>query len=124
MDHPNKNSAYQHVEMPSKIDVPGGKIIEEFIGRINTGDSNISVAHMIAPPMWSEEPQTPEFDEITIMISGQMHIKMDAESVTLNAGEVFLSKKGVKVQYSNPFDQKNEYWAICIPAFSVEMAGR
>ena len=124
MDNLNKNSTYLHIESPSKIDVPGGKIIEEFIGRINTGDSKVSVAHMIAPPMWSEEPQTPEFDEITIMITGKMHIKMDAGSVTLNAGEVFLSKKGVKVQYSNPFEDKNEYWAVCIPAFSVDMAGR
>lgn len=124
MDHPNNNSAFLHIERPSVIDVPGGKLIEEFIGRIHTGDSKISVAHMIAPPMWSEEPQTPAFDEITIMISGKMHIKMDAKSVTLNAGEVFLSKKGVKIQYSNPFDSKNEYWAICLPAFSVDLAGR
>ena len=89
MDKLNKNSTYLHIESPSKVDVPGGKIIEEFIGR-----------------------------------TGKMHIKMDAGSVTLNAGEVFLSKKGVKVQYSNPFEDKNEYWAVCIPAFSVDMAGR
>ncbi|HAC14583.1 MAG TPA: cupin [Bacteroidetes bacterium] len=124
MNLPKHNSSYLHIDSASKIDVPGGKIIEEFIGRINTGDSSVSVAHMIAPPFWSEEPQTPEFDEITIMISGKMHIKMESESVTLNAGEVFFTKKGIKVQYSNPFDGKSEYWAICIPAFSVDLAGR
>lgn len=119
-----KNKDYIHVQHPQRIPVPGNKLIEEFIGRANTDTSDVSVAHMIAPPQWTEEPQTPEFDEITIMLRGRMHIEIAGETVVLGAGEVFLSKKGKTIRYSNPFDEENEYWAICNPAFSVELAGR
>lgn len=88
------------------------------------GESTVSVAHMIAPAHWSEPFQIPLFDEITIMLRGEMLIEMESESIVLGAGEVFLSKKGIKLRYSNPFDVENEYWAICIPAFTVESAGR
>ncbi len=114
----------KHVKIPTQIPVPGGKLIEEFIGRINSGDTNVSIAHMIAPPEWGEEPQTPEFDEITIMVRGKMQIETPEDTIVLSAGEVFMVKKGIKVCYSNPFNEENEYWAICFPAFSVELAGR
>lgn len=119
-----KNKDYLHVRHPRIIPVPGNKLIEEFIGRANSDTREFSVAHMIAPPQWSEESQTPDFDEITIMLKGRMHIEIAGESVVLGAGEVFMSKKGEMIRYSNPFDEENEYWAICIPAFSVELAGR
>lgn len=120
----SNTESIKHVKNPTKIPVPGGKLIEEFIGRINSGDSAVSVAHMIAPPNWGEEPQTPEFDEITIMLRGKMQVETPDETIVLSAGEVFMVQKGVKVCYSNPFDEENEYWAICFPAFSVELAGR
>lgn len=123
MSHNNTDS-FKHIKNPTKIPVPGGKLIEEFIGRVTSGDRNVSVAHMIAPANWGEEPQTPEFDEITIMLKGKMQIETPDTTVILSAGEVFLVQKGVKVCYSNPFDEENEYWAICFPAFSVELAGR
>ena len=104
--------------------MPGNKLIEEFIGLANNGNQQVSVAHMVAPPHWTEEPQKPEFDEITIMLRGQMHIEIAGESVVLGAGQVFMSKKGEEIRYSNPFNEENEYWAICISAFSVERAGR
>jgi quercetin dioxygenase-like cupin family protein len=107
-----------------RIPVPGNKLIEEFIGRISTGDRNLSIAHMIAPPGWSEPPQTPEFDEVTIMIRGKMCILVNGIEHVIGAGEVILCHRGVAVQYSNPFDTENEYWAICVPAFSVEAARR
>lgn len=117
-------NSIKHIKNPTKIPVPGGKLIEEFIGRVNSGDSTVSVAHMIAPPNWGEEPQTPEFDEITIMLRGKMQIETSDETIVLSSGEVFFVQKGVKVCYSNPFDEENEYWAICFPAFSIELAGR
>lgn len=120
----SNTESIKHVKNPTKIPVPGGKLIEEFIGRINSGDSTVSIAHMIAPPNWGEEPQTPEFDEITIMLRGKMQVETPDETIVLSAGEVFKVQKGVKVCYSNPFDEENEYWAICFPAFSVELAGR
>jgi ethanolamine utilization protein EutQ (cupin superfamily) len=123
MSHVNSDSI-KHIKTPTKIPVPGGKLIEEFIGRVNSGEADVSVAHMIAPPQWGEEPQTPAFDEITIMLRGRMQIETPNETIVLSAGEVFMSRKGVKVCYSNPFDEENEYWAVCFPAFSVELAGR
>lgn len=120
----NNTSSIKQIKNPTTIPVPGGKLIEEFIGRINSGDNNVSVAHMIAPANWSEEPQTPEFDEITIMIRGRMQVQTPGKTIVLSAGEVFFVQKGIKICYSNPFDEENEYWAICFPAFSVELAGR
>lgn len=123
MSNGNKESI-KHVVHPTQIPVPGGKLIEEFIGRVNTGDQDVSVAHMIAPPHWGEEPQTPEFDEITIMLRGKMQIQTSDGTKIVSAGEVFMARKGITVCYGNPFDEENEYWAICFPAFSVELAGR
>ncbi|MFN1835622.1 cupin domain-containing protein [Balneola sp. MJW-20] len=117
-------SSYLKVTDPERIPVPGNKIIEEYIGRINTDSADYSVAHMIAPPGWSEPSQQPDFDEFTIMIRGRMHMIIDEDEVILKQGEVILIKKGSRVQYSNPFKEENEYWAVCVPAFSPESANR
>jgi quercetin dioxygenase-like cupin family protein len=113
-----------HSKKPIKIDVPGNKLIEEFIGKVANNESSVSVAHMIAPPQWSEPHQTPSFDEITIMIRGKMQVETGEETIILQAGEVFFIQKNTTVLYSNPFDEENEYWAICVPAFSLDSAGR
>ena len=107
-----------------RIPVPGNKLIEEFVGSVSTGSRAMSVAHMVAPPGWSEPAQTPEFDEITIMIRGKMQIRVNEKVHVIASGEVILCHKGATVQYSNPFDTENEYWAVCVPAFSVEAARR
>lgn len=109
---------------PVRIPVPGNKLIEEYLGLASTGHEAVSVAHMIAPPGWSEPPQTPRFAEITIMVRGSMQITLDGDVHLLHAGEVIHCKPGVTVQYSNPFDEENEYWAVCLPAFSPDAAGR
>lgn len=112
-------------DKPVRIPVPGDKLIDEFIGKASTGHADLSVAHMVAPAGWTEPPQTPSFDEVTIVLSGRMHIMLDdLETIVLNAGQSIYLNKGVKVQYSNPFDEECEYWAICTPAFTVETAGR
>lgn len=109
---------------PLRIPVPGNKLIEEFIGLATTGHDEVSVAHMIAPPGWSEPEQVPEFDEITIMLKGKMQVSINGEVHILHAGEVLHCSRDAAIQYSNPFEEENEYWAICLPAFSVDAARR
>jgi ethanolamine utilization protein EutQ (cupin superfamily) len=111
-------------QTPVRIPVPGNKLIEEFIGHMTTNTADVSVAHMIAPPGWSEPPQCPAFDEITIMIRGKMQILIGDEQKILEAGQVILCRKDILVQYSNPFDEENEYWAVCFPAFTPDTARR
>lgn len=109
---------------PIKIPTTDGKIIEEYFGLASTQSPGYSVAHMVAPPGWSEPHQNPEFDEITIMVSGRKIAEVDGEEIELRAGECLLVKSGARVKYSNPFDESAEYWSVCIPAFSAEAAHR
>lgn len=109
---------------PVKIPTPDGKSIEEYFGLASTQSAAYSIARMVAPPGWSEPHQNPEFDEVTIIISGRKSAEVDGEEIELGAGECLLVKKGARVKYSNPFDEPVEYWSICIPAFSVEAAHR
>lgn len=119
-----QKKAYVLAQQPTSIPIPGNKTIDEYIGLMNTQTESVSVARMVAPAGWGEPEQTPDFDELTIMLEGQMNIVIDGETITLKAGQTFLAKKGFTVQYSNPFQEKAVYWAICIPAFSVEKVNR
>ena len=109
---------------PFKVPTDDGKTIEEHFGLASTKVGDYSIAHMVAPPGWGEPPQTPDFDEITIMIKGKKRIKIDGETVEISAGETFLAKKGARVEYTNPFDEPAEYWAVCMPAFSMDTVHR
>ena len=111
-------------QAPFVVPTTDGKLIEEHIGRVATGESNLSVAHMVAPPGWSEPHQNPEFDEYTLIVRGRKQIEINGETVTLKPGESILVKKGVRVQYSNPFEEEAEYWSVCIPAFSPDSVTR
>jgi len=113
-----------HVKQAIPIPVPGGKRIEELVGRVATGTSEMSVAHMHAPPGWSEPAQTPRFAEATAVVRGRLRVEVDGEERTVGAGEAILVPAGKSVRYGNPFAEECEYWAICVPAFSVELAGR
>lgn len=115
---------YRLVVKPTVIPVPGGKLIEEFFGRVNTGTESFSLAHMVAPPGWGEPVQCPDFAELTIMIRGAMKIDVDDQEVVLKAGQSFHVEPGVRVRYSNPFEEENEYYAVCIPAFDLDAAHR
>lgn len=115
---------YRLVVKPTVIPVPGGKLIEEFFGRVNTGTSGFSLAHMVAPPGWGEPAQCPEFGELTIMIRGSMKILVDDQEIFLTAGQSFWIEPNVRVQYSNPSDEESEYYAVCLPAFSPDAAHR
>lgn len=119
-----KTGAYTLATTSTKIPVPGNKVIEEFIGLVNSGTAITSVAKMVAPPGWGEPAQTPEFDEITIVLSGKMRVEINGETVDLESNQPFIAHKHQNVRYSNPFEEPAEYWAICIPAYSNETVNR
>lgn len=106
--------------------VPSGdnKRIEEHFGIASIGGDAISIAHMVAPPHWSEPMQQPEFDEYTLMVRGSMQIELADTTITVTAGQSILVPSGVRVRYHNPFPEEAEYWAVCIPAFTPDRANR
>ena len=116
---------YQKQSSPVRIPVPGNKLIEEHFGKVSTKTDDFSLAHMKAPAGWGEPAQVPDFDEITLMIKGRMRIIVDQDEVIeLKAGESFVSNRGTRIQYSNPYQEENEYWSVCIPAFTPDKAHR
>jgi mannose-6-phosphate isomerase-like protein (cupin superfamily) len=94
------------------------KIIEEFIGGVNSGTSAVSVARMISPSGWSEPGQTPEFDEYTIVLRGQLQVETHAAIYQVRAGQAIIVSRGEWVCYSTPGAEGAEYIAVCLPAFS------
>jgi ethanolamine utilization protein EutQ len=119
---PNKKYTIQ--DSPFVVPTTDGKIIKEHFGLATDGNSNISIAHMVAPPGWSEPFQTPEFDEYTFVIKGKKQFIIEDEMVVLDAGQSIKIEKNTRVQYSNPFTEPCEYLAICIPAFSMDSVNR
>lgn len=115
---------YQIQDKPFVVPTTDGKIIEEHFGKATDKNSQISIAHMIAPPKWSEPFQTPEFDEYTYIIKGKKQFIIDDEMVILRAGQSIKIEKNTRVQYSNPFEDACEYIAICLPAFSMDLVNR
>lgn len=115
---------FKHQTNPIHIPVPGGKTIAEHFGIPSTGNSDISIAHMVAPPGWREPFQTPNFDEWTLMVRGKKQIEIDGNKVVLSAGESIHIAKGTRVRYSNPFSEEAEYWSICKPSFSIDLVNR
>ncbi len=95
------------------------KDIHEFVGRISSGHTNVSIAHNRAEPGWSEPGQAPEFDEVTYVIAGTVDISHQHGSLTVEAGQAALSRSGQWVRYAAG-DEGAEYLAICIPAFDLE----
>lgn len=114
---------YRIQKSPFVVPTNDGKLIEEIWGN-STGNSNISIAHMVAPPNWTEPHQTPEFDEFTYIIRGKKQFEIDGEILVLETGQSILIEKGARIQYSNPFEQECEYIAICLPAFSMDLVNR
>ena len=109
---------------PFQVPVPGNKLILEHFGRATTGEQRFSIARMVAPAGWSEPHQSPEFDEVTLMLRGRKQIEIDGEIVELSAGQSILIKAGARIRYSNPYSEENEYISVCMPAFSPETVHR
>lgn len=106
------------IAKPVVIPVPGNKQIREYVGLANTGTKEISVAHMVSPPGWSEPGQTPEFSEYTVVLRGVMRVEHQGGLTEVAAGQAILTHPGEWVRYSTPGADGCEYVAICLPAFS------
>lgn len=115
---------YYIQKTPFVVPTTDGKLIEEHHGKVATHNDAISIAHMIAPPQWSEPFQTPEFEEFTYIISGKKQFIIEGETIILEAGQSIKIEANTRVQYSNPFDEPCEYIAICKPAFDFEKVHR
>ena len=106
------------IASPTRIPVPGNKIIDEYIGHVNSGTSGASVAHMRSPPGWREPGQTPEFDEFTVVLRGRLRVEHHGGVMDVAAGQAIIARKGEWVRYSTPDPEGAEYIAVCLPAFT------
>ena len=114
------------ISQPTRITAAGNKpkLIEEFIGRVNSVTSDLSIAVMTSPSGWIEPPQQPEFSEYTLVLNGSLHIKTKNEEFDVKAGEAIIVEKNEWVQYSTPHGDGAKYIAICLPAFSPDNVHR
>jgi mannose-6-phosphate isomerase-like protein (cupin superfamily) len=110
----------RHITTPSIVKAAGNKpkVIEEFVGRVNSKTSDVSVARMKSPGGWIEPGQSPEFDEYTIVLAGVVRVKTRHGEFNVGHGEAMLVSKGEWVQYSTPNAEGAEYVSVCLPAFS------
>jgi mannose-6-phosphate isomerase-like protein (cupin superfamily) len=108
------------IAAPTKIEAAGHppKSIEEFIGRVNSQTTALSIARMKSPSGWTEPAQTPEFDEYTVVLRGSLHVKLKDGEFDVAAGQAIITHGGEWVQYSTPGPEGAEYIAVCLPAFS------
>ena len=114
------------INAPSVIQAAGNKpkVIEEFIGRVNSRTEQLSVARMRSPSGWVEPGQTPEFDEYTLVLRGTLRVTSRSGVIEVLAGQAVIAHRGEWVQYSTPGPDGAEYVAICLPAFSMETVHR
>jgi ethanolamine utilization protein EutQ len=114
------------VAEPTRIRAAGTKpkLIDEFVGRVNTKTPEVSVAHMRSPQGWEEPGQTPEFDEVTLVLKGVLRVNHRDGEMDVRAGQVVIAHRGEWVRYSTPTEGGAEYIAICLPAFSMETVHR
>jgi mannose-6-phosphate isomerase-like protein (cupin superfamily) len=114
------------IPAPTRVTAAGNKpkLIDEYVGRVNTGTTALSVAHMRSPGGWLEPGQTPEFDEYTIVLRGTLRVTSRDGVLDVRAGQAVVAPKGEWVQYSTPDADGAEYVAVCVPAFSPETVRR
>jgi len=113
------------IERPTRVQPAGNlpKVIDEYVGRLNSGEGRISVAHMRSPAGWEEPGQTPEFEEYTLVLRGRLLVRHKEGTLEVGAGQAIITRPGEWIQYSTP-DAEAEYIAICLPAFSPGTAHR
>ncbi len=114
------------IPQPTRITSAGNKpkLIDEFIGRVNSGTSGTSIAHMRSPGGWIEPGQTPEFEEFTIVLKGMLRVTHKGGVLDIHAGQAVVCRPGEWVQYSTPEPEGAEYIAVCLPAFSPDTVHR
>ena len=114
------------IAQPSRVEAAGSKpkLIDEYVGRVNNGESRLSIAHMRSPEGWTEPGQRPEFDEYTLVLRGTIHVEFESGSVDVRAGQAILCNAGEWIRYSTPESGGAEYIAVCLPAFSPHTVHR
>jgi len=113
------------IEAPTVVQAAGTppKRIEEYIGRVNSGHSAVSVARMKSPAGWREPGQRPSFEEVTVVLSGTVHVEYEGGALDVQAGQAVVTAPGEWIRYSTPSGPA-EYIAVCLPAFSMDTVGR
>ncbi len=114
------------VAAPTTITSAGNKPkrIDEYVGRVNSGSADVSIAHMRSPSGWEEPAQRPAFDEYTLVLRGMLRVTHDAGVFDVRAGQAVITRAGERVRYSTPEVDGAEYVAVCLPAFSPETVRR
>jgi ethanolamine utilization protein EutQ len=114
------------VAQPTRISAAGTKpkLIDEYIGRVNSQTNGVSVAHMRSPQGWEEPGQTPEFDEFTLVLKGMVRVRHQHGQMDVASGQAVIAHAGEWIQYSTPAEGGAEYIAVCLPAFSMETVHR
>ena len=114
------------IQQPTRIQSAGNKpkLIDEYIGRVNSKTSAASVAHMRSPQGWLEPGQTPEFDEFTIVLKGMLRVEHKGGTLDVHASQAVVAHAGEWIRYSTPEEGGAEYIAVCLPAFSMETVHR
>jgi len=117
---------FKIIKSPTRIQAAGTppKTIEEFIGRVTSDTTALSIARMVSPPGWSESGQTPEFDEFTVVLRGQLRVETRDDAQEVLAGQAVIISRGQWVRYSTPSSEGAEYIAVCLPAFSPQTVHR
>jgi mannose-6-phosphate isomerase-like protein (cupin superfamily) len=114
------------IEAPTAIEAAGDppKRIEEYAGRVNSGQRNVSVARMVSPEGWSEPGQRPEFEEVSVVLRGLLRVEHESGALEVRAGQAVVASPGEWVRYSSPEPGGAEYFAVCVPAFSPDTVNR
>ena len=114
------------IEKASRITAAGNKpkLIDEYVGHVNSGTSDTSVAHMRSPGGWIEPGQTPDFDEYTVVLRGVLRVEFAGGHLDVRAGQAVTAHKGEWVRYSTPEEEGAEYIAVCVPAFTMASVHR
>lgn len=114
------------IAAPTRISSAGNKpkLIDEYIGRVNSKTEAASVAHMRSPAGWIEPGQRPAFDEFTVVLRGTLRVEHEGGSLEVRAGQAVIAHRGEWVRYSTPEPDGAEYIAVCLPAFSMETVHR
>jgi mannose-6-phosphate isomerase-like protein (cupin superfamily) len=114
------------IEKPTRVTAAGNKpkLIDEYVGRVNTSEAGVSIAHMRSPAGWAEPGQTPEFDEYTLVLRGVLRVEHRGGTLDVRAGQAVLVRRGEWVRYSTPGEEGAEYVAVCLPAFSPDTVHR
>jgi mannose-6-phosphate isomerase-like protein (cupin superfamily) len=116
----------QHITAPTTIKAAGDKpkLIDEYIGRVNSNTTTLSIAHMRSPAGWSEPRQRPEFHEYSLVLKGMLRVEHDDGIIDVHAGQAIIASPGEALRYSTPLPGGAEYLAVCMPAFSPQTVHR